>query len=104
MFQYDEIPIQVDVPVRQEIIDGREVTIAGADAGGDEPAAARGKLAVPLALGAVGVLPDCLRAGPGANAGESNRGARRRLLRPPAERSSPVAEHRRRGSGLLCDS
>jgi hypothetical protein len=42
MFKDHEIPVRIDVPVRAEIVNGREVTIAGADTTGDLPPALRG--------------------------------------------------------------
>lgn len=42
MFKDHEVPVRIDVPVRTEVVNGREVAIARADTAGDEPAAPRG--------------------------------------------------------------
>jgi hypothetical protein len=42
MFEHHEIPVRIDVPVRTEVVNGREVTIAGADTADDRASAMRG--------------------------------------------------------------
>src|SRR6185436_20344392 len=42
MFEHQEVPIQIDVPVRTDVVNGREVTIAGGETADDTPPAARG--------------------------------------------------------------